>query len=255
MSGCSPRSGPPTSPVTWRASCGCSTRDAVYRTDGGGRVSAARRFIVGGERIARVPVHAKRWFHPASVTVREIGGAPCTTGLQPDPEQRRRRPAPSRGRRVRLEATPPPLRPRVLQRPWPGRPTCPGAAPPRSRPWRSRRRPGRPVRLGRRRAAPGFGLGSWQYVGALAVFFVVLSQMKINVTYAPARCPGRTSSPVRRTAHPWRTGAPPPSPACGPEPPRSAAHLVDAAAVLAEQEHAVDVDGEPYRLAALHSGA
>ncbi|MFI8182342.1 RNA polymerase sigma factor SigJ [Actinacidiphila glaucinigra] len=51
--------------------------DAVYVTDGGGRVAAARKFIRGGERIAMVLVRAGRLLRADSIEVIEVGGEPA----------------------------------------------------------------------------------------------------------------------------------------------------------------------------------
>ncbi|MGW2462653.1 RNA polymerase sigma factor SigJ [Streptomyces sp. NPDC001761] len=51
--------------------------DAVYVTDGGGKVSAARKPIHGGERVARVMVRTGRRWHPDRIDVAEVGGEPA----------------------------------------------------------------------------------------------------------------------------------------------------------------------------------
>ncbi|MFE0629281.1 RNA polymerase sigma factor SigJ [Streptomyces sp. NPDC058864] len=51
--------------------------DAVYVTDGGGRVAAARKFILGGARIAMVMVRARRLLRTDSVEIIEVGGEPA----------------------------------------------------------------------------------------------------------------------------------------------------------------------------------
>jgi RNA polymerase sigma-70 factor, ECF subfamily len=52
--------------------------DAVYVTDGGGKVSAARKLIVGGERIAEVLDRVRRRWTPAGAVVPcEVGGEPA----------------------------------------------------------------------------------------------------------------------------------------------------------------------------------
>ncbi len=48
--------------------------DAVYVTDGGGKVSAARKLIHGGERVAEVMVRVGRQRHPDRVDIAEVGG-------------------------------------------------------------------------------------------------------------------------------------------------------------------------------------
>src|SRR3954453_17469102 len=48
--------------------------DAVYVTDGGGKVSAARKLIYGGERVAEVMVRVGRQWHPDRIDFAEIGG-------------------------------------------------------------------------------------------------------------------------------------------------------------------------------------
>src|SRR4051794_5999578 len=48
--------------------------DAVYVTDGGGRVSAARKLIHGGERIAEVMVRVGRQWRPDHIDFVEVGG-------------------------------------------------------------------------------------------------------------------------------------------------------------------------------------
>ncbi|MCA6092403.1 RNA polymerase sigma factor SigJ [Streptomyces sp. SCA3-4] len=48
--------------------------DAVFVTDGGGNVSAARRPIHGGERIAEVMVRVGRQWHPDRIDFAEVGG-------------------------------------------------------------------------------------------------------------------------------------------------------------------------------------
>ncbi|MFB9833831.1 RNA polymerase sigma factor SigJ [Actinoallomurus acaciae] len=51
--------------------------EAVYVTDGGGRVRAARRLITGGERIAMVLLRVARWQEPATAVPLEVGGEPA----------------------------------------------------------------------------------------------------------------------------------------------------------------------------------
>ncbi|MDX2847267.1 RNA polymerase sigma factor SigJ [Actinacidiphila glaucinigra] len=51
--------------------------DAVYVTDGGGRVAAARKSIRGGERVAMVLVRAGRLLRADSIEVVEVGGEPA----------------------------------------------------------------------------------------------------------------------------------------------------------------------------------
>jgi RNA polymerase sigma-70 factor (ECF subfamily) len=48
--------------------------DAVYVTDGGGKVSAARKLIHGGERVAEVMVRTGRQWHPDRIDFAEVGG-------------------------------------------------------------------------------------------------------------------------------------------------------------------------------------
>ncbi|MEV4811417.1 RNA polymerase sigma factor SigJ [Micromonospora avicenniae] len=48
--------------------------DVVYVTDGGGKVSAARRLISGGERVAEVMVRTGRQWQPDRIDFAEIGG-------------------------------------------------------------------------------------------------------------------------------------------------------------------------------------
>ena len=48
--------------------------DVVYVTDGGGEVSAARRFIHGGERVAEVILRVSRQLHLDRVDFAEVGG-------------------------------------------------------------------------------------------------------------------------------------------------------------------------------------
>ncbi|MFG3283229.1 RNA polymerase sigma factor SigJ [Streptomyces sp. NPDC048111] len=48
--------------------------DAVYVTDGGGRVSAARKPIHGGERVAEVMVRVGRQWQPDRIDFAEVGG-------------------------------------------------------------------------------------------------------------------------------------------------------------------------------------
>ncbi|MGN9795868.1 hypothetical protein ACTMTU_32855 [Streptomyces sp. OZ13] len=48
--------------------------DAVYVTDGGGKVSAARKLIHGGERVAEVMVRVGRQWHPDRIGFVEVGG-------------------------------------------------------------------------------------------------------------------------------------------------------------------------------------
>ncbi|MEU1672332.1 RNA polymerase sigma factor SigJ [Streptomyces roseifaciens] len=48
--------------------------DAVFVTDGGGNVSAARKLIHGGERIAEVMVRVGRQWHPDRIDLAEVGG-------------------------------------------------------------------------------------------------------------------------------------------------------------------------------------
>ncbi|MFE2672413.1 sigma factor-like helix-turn-helix DNA-binding protein [Streptomyces hygroscopicus] len=48
--------------------------DAVHVTDGGGKVSAARKLIHGGERVAEVMVRAGRQRHPDRIDFAEVGG-------------------------------------------------------------------------------------------------------------------------------------------------------------------------------------
>jgi RNA polymerase sigma factor (sigma-70 family) len=48
--------------------------DAVYVTDGGGEVSAARKLIHGGERIAEVMVRVGRQWRPDRIDFAEVGG-------------------------------------------------------------------------------------------------------------------------------------------------------------------------------------
>ncbi len=50
---------------------------AVYVTDGGGKVSAARKLIHGGERIAEVMVRVGRQWRPDRIDVIEVGGEPA----------------------------------------------------------------------------------------------------------------------------------------------------------------------------------
>ena len=51
--------------------------DAVYVTDGGGKVSAARKRIDGGERIAMVMVRVGRQWRPDRIELIEVGGEPA----------------------------------------------------------------------------------------------------------------------------------------------------------------------------------
>ncbi|MEV7365494.1 RNA polymerase sigma factor SigJ [Streptomyces sp. NPDC091299] len=48
--------------------------DAVYVTDGGGKISAARKLIHGGERVAEVMVRVGRQWHPDCIDFAEVGG-------------------------------------------------------------------------------------------------------------------------------------------------------------------------------------
>jgi RNA polymerase sigma-70 factor (ECF subfamily) len=48
--------------------------DAVYVTDGGGEVSAARKLIHGGERIAEVMLRVGRQWHLDRIDFAEVGG-------------------------------------------------------------------------------------------------------------------------------------------------------------------------------------
>lgn len=48
--------------------------EAVYVTDGGGKVSAARKLIHGGERVAQVMVRTGRQWHPDRIDLAEVGG-------------------------------------------------------------------------------------------------------------------------------------------------------------------------------------
>ncbi|WP_328589764.1 RNA polymerase sigma factor SigJ, partial [Nonomuraea aridisoli] len=48
--------------------------DAVYVTDGGGKISAARKPILGGERIAEVMVRVGRQWRPDRIDLAEVGG-------------------------------------------------------------------------------------------------------------------------------------------------------------------------------------
>ncbi|MEV5169985.1 RNA polymerase sigma factor SigJ [Streptomyces flaveolus] len=51
--------------------------DAVYVTDGGGKVPAARKLIHGGERVAEVMVRTGRQWHPDRIDFVEVGGEPA----------------------------------------------------------------------------------------------------------------------------------------------------------------------------------
>ncbi|GAA1557482.1 RNA polymerase sigma factor SigJ [Kribbella lupini] len=51
--------------------------DAVYVTDGGGKVSAARKLIHGGRRIAEVMVRVGRQLRPDRIELVEVGGEPA----------------------------------------------------------------------------------------------------------------------------------------------------------------------------------
>lgn len=51
--------------------------DAVYLTDGGGRVHAARVPVVGGHRVAEVMVRVGRRWRPDRIAVVEVGGEPA----------------------------------------------------------------------------------------------------------------------------------------------------------------------------------
>ncbi|SFT25290.1 RNA polymerase sigma-70 factor, ECF subfamily [Streptomyces sp. ok210] len=51
--------------------------DAVYVTDGGGKLAAARKYIHGGARIAMVMVRVGRQWRPDSIEVIEVGGEPA----------------------------------------------------------------------------------------------------------------------------------------------------------------------------------
>ncbi|MBB4795288.1 hypothetical protein BJY54_005900 [Streptomyces nodosus] len=48
--------------------------DAGYVTDGGGRVSAARKLLHGGERLAEVMVRVGRQWRPDRIDFAEVGG-------------------------------------------------------------------------------------------------------------------------------------------------------------------------------------
>ncbi|MEV1331412.1 RNA polymerase sigma factor SigJ [Micromonospora costi] len=48
--------------------------DAVYVTDGGGNVSAARKLIYGGQRVAEVMVRTGRQWRPDRIDFAEVGG-------------------------------------------------------------------------------------------------------------------------------------------------------------------------------------
>jgi RNA polymerase sigma-70 factor (ECF subfamily) len=48
--------------------------DAVYVTDGGGKVSAARKLIHGGERVAEVMVRLGRQWQPDRIDLAAVGG-------------------------------------------------------------------------------------------------------------------------------------------------------------------------------------
>jgi RNA polymerase sigma factor (sigma-70 family) len=48
--------------------------DAIYVTDGGGEVSAARKLIHGGQRIAQVMVRVGRQWRPDRIDFTEVGG-------------------------------------------------------------------------------------------------------------------------------------------------------------------------------------
>jgi RNA polymerase sigma factor (sigma-70 family) len=48
--------------------------DAVYVTDGGGEVAAARKLIHGGERVAEVMVRVGRQWRPDRIDLAEVGG-------------------------------------------------------------------------------------------------------------------------------------------------------------------------------------
>lgn len=48
--------------------------DVVYVTDGGGNVSAARKLIHGGERVAEVMVRVGRQWNPDRIDFAEVGG-------------------------------------------------------------------------------------------------------------------------------------------------------------------------------------
>ncbi|MFF5705693.1 RNA polymerase sigma factor SigJ [Streptomyces sp. NPDC012794] len=48
--------------------------DAVFVTDGGGKVTAARKLIHGGERVAEVMVRVGRQWHPDRIAFAEVGG-------------------------------------------------------------------------------------------------------------------------------------------------------------------------------------
>ncbi|MGW4559451.1 RNA polymerase sigma factor SigJ [Streptomyces sp. NPDC004365] len=48
--------------------------NAVYVTDGGGKVSAARKAIRGGERVAEVMVRVGQQWHPDRIDFAEVGG-------------------------------------------------------------------------------------------------------------------------------------------------------------------------------------
>jgi RNA polymerase sigma factor (sigma-70 family) len=51
--------------------------DAVYVTDGGGKVTAARKLIVGGERVAEVLQRVRRRWQLGDVIPCEVGGEPA----------------------------------------------------------------------------------------------------------------------------------------------------------------------------------
>lgn len=51
--------------------------DAVYVTDGGGKVAAARKLIVGGVRVAEVLERVRRRWQLGDVIPCEVGGEPA----------------------------------------------------------------------------------------------------------------------------------------------------------------------------------
>jgi RNA polymerase sigma-70 factor (ECF subfamily) len=51
--------------------------DAVYVTDGGGKVFAARKPVFGGERVAEVMVRVGRQWRPDRIEFAEVGGEPA----------------------------------------------------------------------------------------------------------------------------------------------------------------------------------
>jgi RNA polymerase sigma-70 factor (ECF subfamily) len=51
--------------------------DAVYVTDGGGKVVAARRIVTGAERVARLMLAVRQHWRPHAIDLIEVGGEPA----------------------------------------------------------------------------------------------------------------------------------------------------------------------------------